>query len=129
MSPKSLSNLKPFRKGPDPRRNTKGPGKRLPELDSLMDDIFGVDGVKGKGRIRTIFEALHRKAAKGNIRAIEIILDRCYGKPRQAMDLEVQFEGNTDLIARALAAFADLPRDEQLRLYAQSKNGQGKQRT
>lgn len=90
-----------------------------------MDDLFGSDE-KGNSGIKKIFEALYRKAIKGNLHAAEIILDRVYGKPRQAMDLGVQFEGNTDLITRALAAFADLPRDEQLKLYAQSKNGQGK---
>jgi hypothetical protein len=66
--------------------NPKGRPKKLPELDKLLADVLGEekDGVTAA---EAILKALRAKAAKGDIRAAEVLLDRGWGKPRQQMDL------------------------------------------
>ena len=75
----SKKNLKPFKKGKDPRRNTKGK-KALPDLKDLIEEL-GDEGMKA------VITALHAQAKKGNVKAIEALLDRYYGKTAQAIDL------------------------------------------
>lgn len=79
------SNLKPFKKGSDNRRNTKGRPPKLPELDKLLDIVLGEekDDVTA---METILKALQVKAAKGDVRAAEILLERAYGKAKQPID-------------------------------------------
>jgi hypothetical protein len=77
------SNLRPFKKGHDDRRNTKGQPRKLPELDKLLADCFGSD------EMEKVLKAVYAKALKGDTRAAEIILERGYGKAKQ----EVQNTG------------------------------------
>ena len=62
--------------------NPKGRPKKLPELDKLLADVLGEekDGVTAA---EAILRVLRAKAAKGDLRAAEILLDRGYGKARQ----------------------------------------------
>jgi hypothetical protein len=55
---------------------------KLPELDRLLADVLGEekDGVTAA---EAILRVLRAKAAKGDLRAAEILLDRGYGKARQ----------------------------------------------
>lgn len=66
--------------------NGGGRPPKLPELDKLLADVLGEekDGVTAAD---AILRKLRAMAASGNIRAAEILLDRAYGKPKQAMDL------------------------------------------
>lgn len=63
-----------------------GRPKKLPELDKLLADVLGEekDGVTAA---EVILKKLRQMAANGNLRAAEILLDRGYGKPKQAVDL------------------------------------------
>ena len=65
--------------------NPNGRPRKLPELDKLLADVLGEekDGVTA-GEI--ILKAIRAKAAKGDVRAAELLLDRAYGKPKQSID-------------------------------------------
>jgi len=73
-------NLKPFKKGHDPRRNLDG-RPQLIDLKEAIHDEVGDDG------IRTVIKALYNKAIKGDVRAIQELLDRGYHKPTQHTDV------------------------------------------
>jgi hypothetical protein len=68
--------------------NTIGGGrpKKLPELRELLANVLG-DEKDGKTAAEAILMALRAKAAKGDVRAAELLLDRAYGKPKQDVDL------------------------------------------
>lgn len=76
-------NLKPFKKGQS--GNPKGRPKKLPELDKLLADVLGEekDGITAG---EAILRALRSKAAKGDVRAAEVLLDRAYGKAKQHIE-------------------------------------------
>lgn len=78
-----IPNNKPFKKGQS--GNPNGRPRKLPELDKLLADVLGEekDGITAA---EAILKALRLKAAKGDVRAAEIILDRAYGKARQVID-------------------------------------------
>lgn len=66
---------------------TKSPGRtpKLPELDKLLADVLGEekDGIEAA---KVILMALRAKAAKGDVRAAEVLLDRAYGKAKQTVE-------------------------------------------
>lgn len=74
---------KPFQKGKS--GNPKGRPKKLPEIDKLLADVLGEekDGVTAA---EAILRVLRAKAAKGDLRAAEILLNRGYGTPKQSHD-------------------------------------------
>ena len=76
--------------------NPNGRPKKLPELDKLLADVLGEekDGITAA---EAILKALRAKAAKGDIRAAEVLLDRGYGKAKQNLNLSVG-EGIKQLI-------------------------------
>lgn len=67
--------LKPFKKGDDPRRCKRGK-QALPDLKELIEAI-GDEGME------VIVQALFNQAKKGNIKAIQELFDRYYGKVKQ----------------------------------------------
>ena len=77
-------NPKPFKKGQS--GNPNGRPKKLPELDKLLADVLGEEK-DGVSAAEVILKKLRQMAANGNLRAAEILLDRGYGKPKQAVDL------------------------------------------
>ena len=62
--------------------NPNGRPKKLPELDKLLADVLGEEK-DGLTAAEAILKALRMKAAKGDIRAAEVLLDRAYGKAKQ----------------------------------------------
>lgn len=66
----------------DPSPNPKGRHKKLPDLDKLLADVLGSTD-DDKSPARQIIEALQRRAAKGDVRAAEVLLDRGWGKVKQ----------------------------------------------
>jgi len=74
--------------------NPNGRPKKPPELNKLLADVLGEekDGITAA---EAILKALRMKAAKGDIRAAEVLLDRAYGKAKQITELnaEVNMEG------------------------------------
>jgi hypothetical protein len=79
-------NLKPFKKGVDPRRNVKGRPKVLPPLEKLLIEVLGSEDDQ-KSQAQAVLNTLLARAKKGDVRAAEILLDRAYGKPKQSVDL------------------------------------------
>jgi Family of unknown function (DUF5681) len=78
-------NLKrPVKGGPSP--NPNGRPRKLPELDRLCAEVLGEEK-DGTTAIETILKVLRAKAAKGDLRAAELLLDRAYGRARQGVDL------------------------------------------
>lgn len=73
-------NLKPFKKGQS--GNPKGRPPKLPKLDELLAKVLGEEK-DGKSAAEAILMALRAKAAKGDIRAAEVLLERGYGKSKQ----------------------------------------------
>ncbi len=80
----NIENLKPFKKGQSGNPNGRPP--KLPELDKLLDKVLGVENAGGITAAERILEALEKKATKGDVRAAEVLLDRAYGKAKQAIE-------------------------------------------
>lgn len=71
-----------FKKGQS--GNLKGRPK-LPDLSQAMAAILA-DEKDGKTALDAILAALRMKAAKGDVRAAQLLLDRGYGKPKETID-------------------------------------------
>jgi hypothetical protein len=66
--------------------NRKGRPRKLPALDELMEKVMGEHGDKGITAMEAIIKAQRAKAARGDTRAAELLLDRAYGKAKQTID-------------------------------------------
>lgn len=71
--------------------NPAGRPHKLPELDVLLAEVLGEEK-DGNAAAKVILMALRAKAAKGDVRAAEALLNRAYGMPKQDIKLggEVQ---------------------------------------
>jgi len=74
----NLKKRKSFVKG-DPRINRKGQPS-LPDLKECISRNVNMD---------ELIEQLNKLAKAGNVRAIQELLDRGYGKPHQSMDAKI----------------------------------------
>lgn len=70
--------------------NPKGRPK-LPDLKEALQNILG-ETKDGKTALDAIFMALRAKAAKGDVRAAELLMDRAYGKSKQVIDMNASVE-------------------------------------
>lgn len=75
-----------FKKGKS--GNPNGRPKKIPEIDKLLADVLGEEK-DGMTAAEAILKALRAKATKGDVRAIEVMLDRAYGKAKQQIDQEI----------------------------------------
>lgn len=75
---------KKFGQGQDPTRGGRPP--KLPDLDTLIAEVLGAEK-GGKIAAKNILDALYLKAAKGDIRAAEALLNRGYGLPKQKVEV------------------------------------------
>ena len=66
--------------------NPNGRPKKLPDLEVLLADVLGEEK-DGKTAAQAILMALRAKAAKGDVRAAEVLLDRGWGKVKQALEV------------------------------------------
>lgn len=80
---------KPFKKGTT--GNPNGRPKKLPEIDALLADVLGSDD-DDKSEAKAVIKSLLTQAKKGNVRAIEVLLDRAYGKAKQTVDQNLNIE-------------------------------------
>ena len=78
-----------FKKGQS--GNPNGRPKKLPEIDKLMAEVMGEekDGITAA---QAILNMLRGKAAKGDIKAAQLLLERAYGKSKQNIDITTQGE-------------------------------------
>lgn len=84
---------KNFKTNPE-RINKKGAPHKLPQLDVLLADVLGEekDGVTAA---QAILMALRSKAAKGDVRAAEVLLERGWGKVKQQMDVNANVKSDS----------------------------------
>jgi hypothetical protein len=88
---------KPFKKG-DERINRKGRPK-LPDLKEAIAKILAEDK-DGKTALDAILAALRAKAAKGDVRAAQELLDRGFGRSKQTIEHSgIAFE-NVEIIIK-----------------------------
>ena len=80
----------PFKKG-DPRINREGRPLKLPGLDQLLEETLGKE-TNNVSAMQLIIEALIKKALKGDVRAIELIMNRAYGMLKRTMDMDVSID-------------------------------------
>lgn len=80
-----IENLKPFKKGVDPRRNLKGRPPKLPELDKLLAEVLGEDK-DGITAAEAMIKAMRRKAMNGDVRAFEVLFNRAFGKVKEVVE-------------------------------------------
>lgn len=90
-------NLKNFKKGFDERRIGNGRKKKLPELDSLLDEVLGEEK-NDISAAKAILLSLLNKATKGDVRAAEVLLDRAYGKAKQSVEMSGGIEVKTSVM-------------------------------
>lgn len=88
----SIKNLKPFKKGQS--GNPKGRPK-LPNLKEAISKVLA-DGDGDLSVLDHIIIALAKKAAKGDVRAAQELLDRGYGKSKQVIEGSL----STDTVVR-----------------------------
>jgi len=89
-----ISNLQPFKKGQS--GNPKGRPK-LPDLKAAVAKILAEEK-DGKTALDAILAALRAKAAKGDVRAAQELMDRGYGRASQQIDHTTQGEKITPQI-------------------------------
>lgn len=83
-----LKNRVSFKKGFDPKRNLKGRPPKLPHLEALLAKVLGEE-VNDVTATERILLALRDQALNGDIRAIELFLDRGYGKLTTKIDADI----------------------------------------
>lgn len=79
---------KPFQKGHDPRRNVKGRGKGQINLADMIRRIAAEPIAPNDKRtyIDAIIRSTFKHAHDGDMRAVEIIMERGWGKPVQQLE-------------------------------------------
>ena len=85
VTEKQLKNLKPIQKG-EVRNPNGAKGRKLPGLDILLAEVLGEE-TKGVTAALQMIQALQKKAAKGDVRAAELLMNRAYGKVKENIDL------------------------------------------
>ena len=88
ITPSKLRKMREGRNGGKLKSGNDGRGgrpRKLPELHVLLADVLGEekDGVTAA---EAILKAIRARAAKGDTRAAELLLDRAYGKPKQTSE-------------------------------------------
>ena len=93
-------NIEPhkFKKGQT--GNPNGRPRKLPELDDLLANVLGEEK-DGMTAAEAILKALRMKAAKGDVRAAEVLLDRGYGKAKQYIENTHDFKNRPDWLDAA----------------------------
>lgn len=85
---KRLENLKPFKKGADPRRNVTGANRKLPEEVEELAEVLADDSNAQKiTAIRAIYMRLRQKALAGDFQSAAFLIERAYGKARQPIEM------------------------------------------
>ena len=66
--------------------NPAGKPRKLPELDKLIAEVLGEEK-NGITAAEAVLKAMLAKAARGDVKAAQLILDRAYGKSLQQIDM------------------------------------------
>lgn len=124
-NPRAAENLKPFQKGPDPRRNRKGRPKDLPGLRNLIQSILNEaatdkagNALTANGHAMTVIEAMTRQMIQSkNPRMAQIILEYAYGKVSAPVEVSGKDGGPVALVVGAadLSGLGDAELDAVIR--------------
>ncbi len=79
MKKQRYANLKPFKKGQS--GNPNGRPKKIPALETILLENM-TDEKNGYAYVDLIVKKLRDKAIAGDFKAIEYLLNRIYGKPK-----------------------------------------------
>jgi hypothetical protein len=89
----NIKNLKPFKTGADERRNTLGRPKKTLLSEAIREQLAEVmPGASEQSIAEAIAETLIKLALSGDVQAIREIADRTEGKPKQAIDLDLDLQ-------------------------------------
>lgn len=110
----STSNLVPFQKGDDPRRNLKGRPRRQESILACMKRILQTVGPDDSSpqelMVRKVVDAA--TATPPNLAAVRLLVEHCEGSPRQHVALEATGQGWGDSLT------ADELRDKAAEIHA-----------
>jgi hypothetical protein len=88
----NIKTLKPFQSGPDPRRNTNRRPKGSRNVRTVLMEVLK-QKVMVNGEEMTVSEAIvlqvAKKAARGNLRATQIVMDRVDGRVPKTVEIPV----------------------------------------
>jgi hypothetical protein len=90
----NIKTLKPFQSGHDPRRNTKGRPKGSKNWRTIFMKVLGKEIEVNGRKIRVdqaIVERVVRMAAKGNLKAMSMVIDRVDGKVPETVEVPTPF--------------------------------------
>lgn len=95
-------NPNPWKKG----ERVPGAGRKptLPDLHLLLAKVLGEEK-DAKSAVEIILMALRNKAAKGDLKAAEILLERAYGKVKQQIESKVEIEEQVFKIGNQVIKF------------------------
>lgn len=85
INDKSLANLKPIK--PGERRNPAGRTTEKQHLINLIRKALKKKHINGVPNDEMIVQALIDLAVRGNLKAIEMVLNYTEGKPRESVDI------------------------------------------
>lgn len=97
----------PFKSGHDPRRNLRGRGKGQINLTDLVRKIAAepISSTERMTRMEAIVRSVFKIAFAGDIRAVEVIMERGWGKAIQP----IETSGNGPLVTIIQAAPENTP--------------------
>jgi hypothetical protein len=85
-------NLKPFKKGKDERRNPNGrPKDELREIKTVIADLLKQQK-NNQQLVDGLMTVVVNKALKGDLKAVDMLLSYCYGKPTQKTEIIGEIE-------------------------------------
>jgi len=120
----NIKTLKPFQSGPDPRRNTKGRPKGSRNVRTVLMEILK-EKVRFEGKMTRkdviIVKQLLKKAARGNLKAAEIVIDRTDGKVPEEIKIPAPPTPKPEEIIWTAQELADHEKYFKRRHYEQSK--------
>ncbi len=89
----NIKNLKPFKKGEDERRNTLGRPKKTLLSEAIREQLAEVmPGASEQTFAEGIAKTLVNLAFAGDVAAARELADRSEGKPKQAIDLDLDLQ-------------------------------------
>ncbi len=122
----NLKTLKPFKKGVDERRNTAGRPRLTKLTDALREQLAEeMPNAPERTVAETIARALIREAIGGNVQAAREIADRTEGKPKQAIDLDIQATSWQEEVRRHGISEAEVAAEARLLLAEFDAGGGG----
>jgi hypothetical protein len=89
----NIKNLKPFKKGEDERRNTLGRPKKTLLSEAIRERLAEVmPGASEQTFAEEIAKTLVNLAVAGDVAAARELADRSEGRPKQAIDLDLDLQ-------------------------------------